>query len=242
MDEKSIFPTGRILITGDTHGDTGALRMLMKQIGSGDILLIAGDFGYVFYDTPEERSFLTDTDLLLKKKNAYILFVDGNHENHHLLQQYPVEHFCNAKVHRIRPHIIHILRGEILELKGKKFFCFGGAFSIDRAYRRLNESFWLEELPTDDDLKNGNQNLERCGYQVDYIVTHTCPLELIPYLGGYHAAQEEAPLQNYFQWISERVAFTHWYFGHWHQDRVIRDRYRALYLDMEDIETQKKVW
>ena len=73
----------------------------------------------------------------------------------------------------IRSRIIHVLRGEVLSLKGKRIFCFGGAFSIDRAYRTLNKSYWKEEVPSEEDYENGNKNLKACDYKEDYVITHT---------------------------------------------------------------------
>ena len=40
--------SGRLLITGDLHGDTAALTMITRQLREGDALFVAGDFGFVF--------------------------------------------------------------------------------------------------------------------------------------------------------------------------------------------------
>lgn len=42
--------SGRLLITGDLHGDTAALTMITRQLREGDALFVAGDFGFVFWD------------------------------------------------------------------------------------------------------------------------------------------------------------------------------------------------
>ena len=243
MEQERKNP-GRLLITGDTHGDTAALRMLSKQLLPGDMLFVAGDFGFVFRDDDDERAFLDDMDGFLQKTDGYIIFVDGNHEHHRALNAFPVEEWNGARVHRIRSRIIHVLRGEILQLKGKRIFCFGGAFSIDRAYRELNKTYWEEEIPTDQDYQNGNQNLGACNYQIDYAVTHTCPLDLIRRLGGYHAAAEERQLQNYLQYVSDMISSTlkKWYFGHWHRDMELGEKFRVIYLDLVDMETGEKIW
>ena len=34
-----------------------------------------------------------------------------------------------GKVHRIRPHVLHLMRGQIFELEGFRFFTMGGAKS-----------------------------------------------------------------------------------------------------------------
>ena len=236
--------SGRLLVTGDLHGDTGALTLIAKKMLPGDMLFVAGDFGFVFRDNNDERCFLNDVDRFLKKKDAYLVFVDGNHENHRALNAYPVEKWMGAKVHKIRSRILHVLRGEILEIKGKKIFCFGGAFSIDRAYRVLNETYWEEEIPTDADYRNGNEHLEKYGYQVDFVISHTCPLYMLPYLGGRHSASEEYLLQNYLQWVNDKTVpyLEHWYFGHWHMDLELPKRCRAIYLDVVDMESGEVVF
>ena len=131
--------SGRLLITGDLHGDTAALTMITRQLREGDALFVAGDFGFVFWDNKDEHVFLDDVDRFLQKINGYVIFADGNHENHRALNKFPVEQWNNARVHMIRSRIIHVLRGEVLCLKKKRIFCFGGAFSIDRA--RRSDSF-----------------------------------------------------------------------------------------------------
>ena len=211
--------SGRLLITGDLHGDTAALTMITRQLREGDALFVAGDFGFVFWDNRDEHVFLDDVDRFLQKINGYIIFADGNHENHRALNKFPVEQWNNARVHMIRSRIIHVLRGEVLCLKGKRIFCFGGA-------------------------ENGNKNLKACDYKVDYVITHTCPLNLIPSLGGYHSAMEERQLQNYLQYVSEKVydSLTRWYFGHWHRDQEFGEKFLVVYLDLVDMETGKKIW
>ena len=46
--------SGRLLITGDLHGDTAALTMITRQLREGDALFVAGDFGFVFWDNRDE--------------------------------------------------------------------------------------------------------------------------------------------------------------------------------------------
>ena len=266
--------TGRLLITGDTHGDHGAMAYIAKLLREGDCLFVAGDFGYIFLNDTSEKSYLRDVNHFLVKHNCYLVFVDGNHENHPALNSYPVTTWNGARCHKIWHRIIHVCRGEILKIYKSeeqtepiRIWCFGGAFSIDRQYRKLNEGYWEEELPTDEDYVNSSKNLEAEGYQIDCGITHTCPLYRVRTLGCYHAAREEEPLQNYFQWVCDKLnqtneasadgsddkkgrgkRFKRWYFGHWHTDwnknwlelmhlEEFPQKCRAIYLDVEDMET-----
>lgn len=45
--------------------------------------------------------------------------------------RYPVAEWHGGKVHRIRPHVLHLMRGQIFELEGCRFFTMGGAKSHD---------------------------------------------------------------------------------------------------------------
>lgn len=59
-------------------------------------------------------------------------------------------------------------RGSIRNFAGKKVLWCGGAFSIDRAYRTLNQTYWLEETIKQADL-------DKCLAQqgpIDLLVTH----------------------------------------------------------------------
>ena len=122
--------SGRLLITGDLHGDTAALTMIARQLREGDALFVAGDFGFVFWDNKDEHVFLDDVDRFLQKINGYVIFADGNHENHRALNKFPVEQWNNARVHMIRSRIIHVLRGEVLCLKNKRISLGDGRTAI----------------------------------------------------------------------------------------------------------------
>ena len=67
----------------------------------------------------------------LEGKPFTTLFVDGNHENFDRLYAYPVEEWHGGKVHKIRPSVIHMMRGQVFAIDGKSVFTFGGASSHD---------------------------------------------------------------------------------------------------------------
>ena len=66
-----------IYVTGDTHGDIERFKSReMKKLGSGDTLIICGDFGFLWDDSRAERNALKK----LASKDYTIAFVDGCHE------------------------------------------------------------------------------------------------------------------------------------------------------------------
>lgn len=123
-----------IYVTGDTHGNQilwdACITSFLKP---GDTIIVLGDFGIGFFDGkywPEEMFF----DYLAEQPYT-VLFVDANHENFDKLNAYEVSEWNGGRVHRIRPNVIHLMRGEIYEIDGKKVFTFGGGYSLDRDFR-----------------------------------------------------------------------------------------------------------
>ena len=229
--------------TGDTHGEHGRFDELYRQgegtWGKDDILFVAGDFGYVFRDNAIERLFLNE----LEKKPYTICFCDGNHENFPALFTYPCETWNGGKVHRIRQNILHLMRGQVYTIDGKKLFTMGGAYSIDRYMRSEGYSYWREELPSDADYDEALRNLKAHGYRVDYILTHTAPtntiLTMLTQTKDMNGEQYrritnavDFPLTNFFQWVAENVQYKQWFFGHWHTDLEVDEKHRALMFDL----------
>ena len=74
-----------VYVTGDLHGDYSRFkRPEMKKLRAGDILLVCGDFGFIWDNSKQEQAVLKK----LSEKKYTIAFVDGCHENFDLLQQY----------------------------------------------------------------------------------------------------------------------------------------------------------
>lgn len=44
------------------------------------------------------------------------LFVDGNHDCHPRLADYPVKEWNGGLVHEIRPHVLHLMRGQVFNI------------------------------------------------------------------------------------------------------------------------------
>jgi predicted phosphodiesterase len=219
-----------IFITGDTHGAFDFNKLIEfssnnSKLTKKDYVIIAGDFGGLWDPNRIDESLARYSKLPIT-----ILFVDGNHENFSLLNEYLVEEWNGGKIHRIRPDIIHLMRGQVYTLNGKTFFTFGGASSTDRFLRKENISWWPEEVPTFEQLDEAIVNLKKYNNEVDYIVTHTIDERALHYPplishGRFHTYPENQML-SYFE---ENVSYNHWYFGHYHLDGDINDRKTVLY-------------
>ena len=228
-----------ICVTGDTHGFQTPWRTCLNNVlHEGDTVIVAGDFGFGFHeggDHPDDEFYD-----YLEQQPYTILFIDGNHENFAKLNSYPVEHWHGGRVHFIRKNLIHLMRGEIVEIEGKKIFCFGGGFSLDKAMRTEGKSWWPEEMPSEEEYKHASQTLENSGWTVDYIITHTAPLNTVEYmdrrnLGIKNTVYEEMRLTGYLQWVVEKVKYEKWYFGHFHIDAELWKSQYALLDSVRDL-------
>ncbi len=223
-----------IYITGDAHGEQSRfveLNMPGENTWTeDDVLIVCGDFGYLFLNNYAENKFLDD----LSFRPYTIAFVDGNHENFPAIYSYPEEEWCGGKIHRIRKNIIHLMRGQVFEIQGKKIFTMGGAYSIDKYMRQEGYSWWKEELPTDAEYKIASENLAKHNFEVDYILSHTAPTEIIRMMGKFPDAHD-MELTGYLEWVMHETKFKKWFFGHWHIDKDITDKVRALMFDVVQI-------
>ena len=226
-----------IYITGDTHGNIDFPKLkdyFSKHYATEeDYLLILGDGGLVW---SEKECYIHDYAFL----GPTVLYIDGNHENFELLDRFPVVTFHEARCHRLYRRVYHILRGEILHLNGLSFLCLGGASSHDKARRIDRVSWWEEENIGRKDYENALDNLEKEGGKVDYVLTHCGPSNIVKEMFGYRGD----PNTNLLEELSEQVRFTHWYFGHYHQNKKW-GKYRCFYGDILKIrkcnEGKKKV-
>ncbi len=223
-----------IYVTGDTHGlqDYYKLHIFAgenPELTEDDYVIIAGDFGAVW------DSYTLVSDLKPYTELPFtVLFVDGNHENFDLLETFPVEEWHGGKVHKIKPNIIHLMRGQVFEIDGKTIFTFGGATSIDKFMRREGLSWWKQELPTYEELDEGIANLKRYGNKVDYIITHSCSERALAYpqIRSSATLKLSCPESQMLSYIEENAESRRWYFGHFHIDAELGDKYTALYQNI----------
>lgn len=224
-----------IYITGDTHGPIDIHKLNKRYFDDStltkkDYLIICGDFGLVWDNSPEEKYWLD----WLNDKNYTTLFIDGNHENHSLLNSYPIETWNGGKVHKIRDSVLHLMRGQVFTIDNHTFFTMGGADSIDKDWRIPGKSWWSEEMPSDEEYIEANLNLYNYENEVDYIITHTAPTSIVNQL--IPEIKPPDRLTDFLEDIKKSVKYKHWYFGHFHGDRDIDEKYTLLYYNIIPLE------
>ncbi len=215
-----------IYLTGDIHRTQDIQKILPSEfdytkVSKDDLLLIAGDFGCVW--TGDER----DAKLLdwFASLPLTVLFIDGNHENFDLLYQYPEELWNGGRVHRIRDNLLHLMRGQVFTIEGRKWFTFGGGSSRDKSARTPGVSWWPQELPSKKEFAEGIRNLELNGWETDIVLTHCAPQFLLKAM--VPAARGDI-LNTWLDGVAKKLTFTHWYLGHYHIDTDVQ-KYSILF-------------
>jgi predicted phosphodiesterase len=215
--------------TGDTHISHDISKLNTKNfpeqkvLTKEDYIIICGDFGGVWSGGKDDQYWLNWLDT----RNFTTLFVDGNHENFALLNEYPVETFCGGKVHKLMPSVLHLMRGEIYEIDGKKFFAMGGAASHDMHLRTEFKNWWREEMPSEEEYDNAINNLAYHNGNIDYVISHCCPDSIQEKISPIY---EHNRLTNFLEHIVKAdCTYSKWFFGHYHEDIEIDEKHVCLY-------------
>lgn len=227
-----------IYVTGDLHGDIDIAKLtdenFISHVTEKDFLIICGDFGLIWNPVADEsETYWLD---YLESMPYTTLFIDGNHENFTRLErEFPTVYIYGGLAHKIRPHIYHLMRGQVFEIEGKKFFTMGGATSVDRFLRIEGRSWWKRELPSEAEYREALKSLIRNNNQVDYVITHCLPTSLQEQLPKYTVPDD---LTSFLERISHVLKFRKWYCGHYHLDRAIGSKFRVLYNDIISIDNE----
>ena len=230
-----------VFLTGDTHGDRDigkveAFAQVAGQLTRDDALIVLGDFGLVWSDPPSQRE-RARLDWL-EAQPWTTCFVDGNHENFDLLDSLPVTSRYGGKVHEVRPHVIHLMRGETYQIGSHRFFVVGGAHSIDAAWRVPHRSWWEQEVPAEQERARIADAARQVG-EVDYVLTHCPPT------GCYERYRARfsgfwGPSDEYTDWLQEHVEgvvrYRRWFYGHLHMDLPFDEPHTVLFNEIVDLD------
>jgi hypothetical protein len=187
----------QVSFAGDWHGNgTWAGTMLHQlncQFPEVRTVLQAGDFGIMPGRHP--HSYLEAVDEACEQNGIErILVTPGNHEDWDALNSRFATHPGEA-IHWAE-RIWVLPRGYRFTLGGRTFLSFGGAASVDFAYRVPGESWWAAEMPTEDDVADTISD----GH-VDVLITHDT-------VDGGTPRVEHALGTNFGGWPVEALAYS----------------------------------
>ena len=227
----------RLFLTGDTHNNLEINRLSRKRFSLGreltknDLLIVLGDYGIPWDGQKSDEYWLNWTENL----PFSVAFCDGNHINFPLLYQYPIEIWNGGQTHTLRPHIHHLMRGEIFNLNNKKMFVFGGARSIDQYRRKEGISWWPQEQASYQECDYAAENLRKNNFQIDYILTHCAPNYIVDKLYPYEN-QYDSTTNFLERFVRMSCKFNMWMMGHYHLDQNYdNNKYNILYQDIMEL-------
>lgn len=211
-------------ITGDVHADLKDLESRdFGRLKKDDMVVICGDFGILWTGDKAEQKNIR----MLGRQKCHTLFVDGTHENFDLLDQYPVTEWNGGRVQVLEGNLIHLMRGEVYTIAGKKIFTFGGGESTDQEIRTPHGTWWPQEMPGEEEMRRGIANLVKADWQVDYIFTHEAPVTFKDFMEENEMSLNA--LNIYLDYIREKCSFKKWIFGHYHRDKRVAPNCEAVF-------------
>ena len=226
-----------------------------------DKVVVLGDFGLV-WSLPNEKYYKQEQNYFKQftQKPYQLLFLDGNHDNHLLLNQLPIKDYCNGKVGVAYSdnygEVLYLKRGEVYLFDNKKYLVLGGATTHSYLEEKDGLNWWKEETLQLKDVKNCLKNLKKHNFEVDYVLTHTCPsfvgLKLYNQLEKpkepktFYEEREYNKQKNklnkylfkskdnhskFFESLVTKynLKFKEWHFGHYHEDKKIFDNFFVHY-------------
>ena len=235
--------SGKVYITGDKHGSLRPFFGLAEReaVKKEDIIIITGDAGYVWDD-----EYMLKIDTLEQLCPGTIAFIDGNHENHPLLDSLEVSMWNGGRVHRIGDRVLHLMRGEIYTIYGEKYFAFGGARTVSRYVEGVEGVDWfLREEPDEDELKTAERVLTDHFEDIDYVITHEAPLMARDHISRVKRVDDDyilpSVLDEWYAKVSGGGRLKKWYFGHMHVDQIITPLLRGIHNNFVEAGSETKL-
>lgn len=234
-----------VYITGDIHGNPRRLKLFfLAPNGQGqpqeprDVVIILGDAGFNY--SGDEADAAAKEILHRYGNRTEYLCVHGNHEMRpQNIPSYHEREWHGGTVFAedAYPNLLFAKDGEVYDINSKHCLVIGGAYSIDKEYRLTHGLPWFADEQPDAEIKaRVEARLRELDYQVDAVLTHTCPRKYEPveaFLGGLDQSRVDKSTEDWLDEIEDRLRYKRWYCGHYHIEKSI-DRLRFLYESIEE--------
>jgi len=157
-------------------------KLVDLHLNKSNNLVVLGDFGLVWTRPGGNKKHLKEELYYLKnltRKSYQVCFLDGNHENHDMLNELSTIDYCGGKVgvafQDSKGMVLHLKRGEVYTFNGKKVLVMGGAASYDTDNRTHGINWWSNEVMSNDEEQHTLDNLSKHNFKVDVVLTHNGP-------------------------------------------------------------------
>lgn len=228
-----------IYLTGDTHGNFDRIGDFCQEYGTtpDDVMVILGDAGINYW--------LDERDKALKEQLSQLpitlLCIHGNHEEWpEKLSGYAARMWNSGTVwtQAAYPNLLFAEDGGIYDLEGRKTIAIGGAYSVDKHYRLAAGQPWFASEQPDKKVQARVMSaLNRVGWQVDAVLSHTVPFFAIPphaFLPGIRQNAVDHSTEEWLEEIEGKLTYQRWFAGHYHIDWSFR-RIHILYENYEEL-------
>jgi len=214
-----------IFITGDTHGQFDSVKTFCERFETTkkDILIILGDVGINYYGNKRDIKLKEE----LSNLPITLFCIKGNHENYAgNISSYREFDYMGGKVfiEQEYPNLIFAKDGEVYNINGKKTIVIGGAYSVDKHYRlSMGYKWFSDEQPSEKTKKYVEGQLERENWEVDVVLSHTCPVSYEPiewFLSFVDQDTVDKSTEKWLDAIEKRLTYKKWYCGHFHGEKT----------------------
>lgn len=226
-------------ITGDCHRDFTKISLFCKyhETSTSDVMIMLGDAGVNYCMDSSDEQLKKE----LSKLPITLFFVHGNHEERPgLIDSYEEKIWQGGSAYyeNAFPNLIFAKDGEIYNFNGKRVIAIGGAYSVDKYYRLSVRLPWFaSEQPSDEIKAYVEAKLEERDWEVDYVLSHTCPLCYEPvdlFLSFIDQSKIDKSTEKWLSKIEKRLKYQKWYFGHFHDNRKYCDA-EILYEEIKEL-------
>lgn len=224
-----------VYVTGDKHQRYEGISTMADRLklNENDYVIVLGDMGLFWRnDKRDANSFIKYFE---ETYNFHLYFIDGNHENFKLLNALEED---EQGMGYVSEHIRYLKRSRRYNIGGKDILAIGGADSIDKLRRTEGLSWWKDEAITDEDVERIDSG------HYDYVLSHCCPTSVFNENKLYlctlrNIVDDSNPdfhiSENKLEQIKNFITFDHWYFGHYHVDLHIDDKFTCLFHGWEEL-------
>ena len=229
-----------VILTGDTHGEFDRIEQFCEEYETteNDVMVILGDAGINYW--------LDEQDEALKERLSQLpitLFcIHGNHEERP--EEVPGYELVEWRggfvwIQPEYPNLLFAKDGEIYQFDGKAVITIGGAYSVDKYYRLAVGAPWFGTEQPDERTKGQVMSaLNRAGWKVDYVFSHTVPLSAIPrhaLLPTVDQKMVDNSTEEWLEEIAQKLDYQGWFAGHFHITWSL-DRIQILYEDYMELD------
>ena len=119
----------------------------------------------------------------------------------------------------------------------------GGAYSIDKMVRLMyGYGWWPDEQPSDEVKRYVESRLDKLGWKVDVVLSHTTPLKYEPvevFMAGVDQSKVDKSTEEWLDGIEDRLDYGKWYCGHYHTEKKV-DRVEIMFENFGVVSNNEK--